>query len=341
MKRCLYIGINSLGTTSAMRAEKLREILSDWEVSIIDTDIPKRTMSRIWQSVGFRYKRGPLIARVNKYIKDNLNGYYDLIWVDKAIYITIETTMILRKKAKKMVHFTPDPAFFFHKSHNFRSSASSYDYLITTKSFELNNYCAASGSKDKVIFTTQGFDKNIHRPIVEFSKKYGVCFIGHYEKDREEIIKRFLDNGIVVKLAGIHWEKFVKNNPSRNLIYLGQGVYGEDYVKTISSSYFSLGFLSKWIPEKHTTRTFEIPACKTALITEYNDEIASFYDDKEVIYYNNLDEMVDKVKFYLNHKSELEQLIENGYNKVISGGYDYESIIRYILAKTNEKNSNN
>ena len=34
------------------------------------------------------------------------------------------------------------------------------------------------------------------------------------------------------------------------------------------------GLLAKWVPELHTTRTFEIPACGTALVTERNSETA-------------------------------------------------------------------
>ncbi|WP_286438517.1 hypothetical protein [Bacteroides acidifaciens] len=66
--KALYIGINSEGTTSKMRAGILKKILSNWDFDIIDTDIPKKSMNRIWQSIGFRYKKGPLITKVNDYV---------------------------------------------------------------------------------------------------------------------------------------------------------------------------------------------------------------------------------------------------------------------------------
>ncbi|MFR9645007.1 MAG: glycosyltransferase [Rikenellaceae bacterium] len=334
MRRFLYIGINSRGTTSAMRAEKLRNILSDWEFSIIDTDIPKRSMNRIWQSIGFRYKRGPLINKVNNYVKDNVNGHYDMIWVDKAIYITPATTKMLRGMATKLIHFTPDPAFTFHRSKHFFGSAPMYDKLITTKSYELDSYNEVA--EGRVIYATQGFDRAIHKPLCDFGDKSGLCFIGHYEDDREEILLALIRNKIKVKLAGIHWDNFAKKNSCEYLDYLGTGVYGDDYVKTIGSSYFALGSISKWVPEKHTTRTFEIPACKTALITEYNEEIASFYDDREVIFYNDADELVEKVQYYLSNKESLESLIEAEYRKVMTGGFDYESILRSIISQIYE-----
>ena len=59
MKQILYIGIYSEGSTSKMRADKLKGILLNWEMDVINTDIPKRAMWRVWQSIGFRYKKGP------------------------------------------------------------------------------------------------------------------------------------------------------------------------------------------------------------------------------------------------------------------------------------------
>lgn len=155
-----------------MRADKLKGILSDWNMDVINTDIPKRVMWRVWQSIGFRYKKGPLINTVNRYVLDNLEDkHYDLIWMDKAIYLTKQTTFQLRQHASTLVHFTPDPAFSFHRSKLFYESMPLYDYMITTKSFEMEDFIRIMGSKDKVLYATQGFDKALHRPLVEWKEK--------------------------------------------------------------------------------------------------------------------------------------------------------------------------
>lgn len=334
MKRALYIGIYTDGSTSKMRADILKQVLRDWDFTVIDTDIPKRTMSRLWQSIGFRYKCGPLIKKVNNYILQNIGiGKYDLIWIDKAIYITSATTKIIRQAAKTLVHYTPDPAFTFHRSRLFYASMPMYDYMITTKKFELEDFAHAMGSIDKVLYATQGFDKKLHRPLVAMDEKQGVAFIGHFEKERLETITRLLESDIDITLAGIGWDKFVKTNSSSHLHYLGQGVFGEDYVRAISNCRYAWGAVSKWIPEKHTTRTFEIPACKTALLTERNEEIESFFTDEEVIYYSGIDDLIKKIKYYEANPAKLKALIERGYARVQTGGFDYESIIRNLLIK--------
>lgn len=332
MKRILYVGIYSDGTTSKMRADILRSILTGWEFQVIDTDIPKRSMPHLWQSVGFRYKIGPLINKVNQYVLDNIgNKHYDLIWVDKAIYLTKATTQLLRSLAGKLVHYTPDPAFTFHKSHLFYKSLPLYDFAVTTKRFELQHYLSFL-KEGQVLYATQGFDRNVHHPVSQFENKKGVCFLGHYEEERGKTLQMLIDNGIDVTLAGINWGKFVaRNNNNLKLQYLGIGVYGEAYVRTLSSACISWGSLSKWIPELHTTRTFEIPACGTALLTERNEETMAFFNEDEAIFYSSEEELLDKVKYYLTHKDALRQITENGHNRVLADGRDYESIMRKIL----------
>lgn len=334
MKKALYIGINTYGSTSKMRADRLREILSDWNVRVIDTDIPNNKAPHLFVSLAWHYKIGPLIWSTNKYVLENLGEeHYDLIWVDKAIYITEKTTKILRAHADVLVHYTPDPAYTFHRSRLLFKSFPYYDYVVTTKTYEIDDFIKTMGSREKVLYVTQGFDKKLHRPLVPWDQKKGVAMIGHHEDEREAPVKALLNAGIDVYLAGGNWETFAKDYACDNLHYLGISVQGEDYVKALSGCLFALGSVSKWIPEKHTTRTFEIPACGTALLTEKNDEIAGFYDDSEVIYYATDEELVEKVIYYIGHKDELKELTEKGYQKVQSGGFDFESIMKNLLAK--------
>src|SRR5690606_33570838 len=96
-------------------------------------------------------------------------------------------------------------------------------------------------------------------------------------------------------------------------------------------SKFGLGLYSKRFPELHTTRTFEIPACGTALLTERNSEINSFFSKENAILYSDIPEMIDKIKYFLAHPESLERVTLNGYNRVHKDGYDYNSILKGIL----------
>lgn len=334
--KVLYIGQYSEGTTSRMRGDQMNIILKPKIFHFIDTHIPFYSTNRIYRSFGFRYKKGPLISSVNNYIISELKKnkdckFYDLIWVDKAVFLTKNTTKKLKLNARKLIHFTPDPAFTYHRSNHFLNSLKFYDYLVTTKSYELEDYINYS-NRQKVILTTQGFDKGIHSPSDNSNPKDGFIFIGHHEREREEIIEGLLKERIPVKLAGISWNAFaIKHQNNPNLEYYGKGIYGKHYVDAIANSQIAWGAISKWVPEKHTTRTFEIPACGTALLTERNEETISFFKEDEAIFYSSPQEMLEKIQFFLKQEDKLEQLTKKGLERVHKDGYDYESILRKIF----------
>jgi spore maturation protein CgeB len=332
----LYIGHYDSGSTSRMRGEYLKELLPDHKFLIINTDEPINATPGILRSIGWRYKKGPLIRNINQYISNTLNGNYhfDLVWIDKGVFIEPSIVERLKKNSGKLVHFTPDPAFTYHRSKLFYDALSFYDYCITTKSFEIRSY---EKYGVKTISCTQGYDPAVHQPYHSFKEKDGVVFIGHKEEEREYIISQLVDKNIRVTIAGNRWEKFsFKRKHKHNLNYKGKGIFGDDYAKELSGALLGLGFLSKWVPELHTTRTFEIPACKTALVTEHNPEIGSIYADDEVIYYDDPEEAVAKIEHYLAKKDKLISITENGYRKVTTGGFTYKEILEKILKQINE-----
>lgn len=320
-----------------MRGEILKKMLSDSEAFFFDTRFNFLYFNRIWQSVGFRLKRGPLVARVNQNLKHQLanQDHFDLIWVDKAIYLTDETTRLLRSKSGLLVHYTPDTAFYENRSRLFYNNLNRYDYLITTKSFEKAFYLKTV-PEEKIILCTQGYNRAIHKPYVGFQEKiYDVTFIGLQEPHRTEVMQSLLDSGLSVQLGGMGWSRFVnENRKNSQLRFIGEFIGKEEYGNYISSALFSPGFLSKKFSELHTTRTFEIPACGTALLTESNEETRSFFNEDEAIFYHTQEELVEKIHYYKQHAEELRLLTEKGMQRVQTDGRDYESILRDILQKT-------
>lgn len=338
--RILYIGQYTEGTTSKMRAETLKHILQPEEFEGIDTHIPFFKCHPFWRSLAFRFKRGKVIWDTNKFILKKLSGTYDAIWVDKAIFITKEVTRQLKSNTKLLIHYTPDAAFEENRSQYFYESLPLYDYVITTKSFETEAYLKFI-KPEQLIFVPQGYNKQLHSPKYKFEEKLQrVVFIGLYEASRGEIIKTLLNNKIPVAIAGKNWQLFVAKHQDKALTFLGEGLFSEAYVEAISASAFGLGLVSKRFPELHTTRTFEIPACGTALLTEYNQEIADFYNDDEVIFFKDADTLVSKIKFYLENPDALQRITENGLKKVRTGGYDYQEQLTGICKQTGIFNVN-
>ncbi len=319
-----------------MRLNALRKI-DRIQIDIVDTSIEFNNCNRIFRSLAFRYKIGPVITLINKHIINNLWLYgtelIDIIWVDKGVLILPQTIKHLKNHCIKLIHYTPDPAFYFHRSNLFNKGLQDYDLLITTKSFEIDIY--KQRTNGRILLSTQGFSPELHKPIHQFwEKDIHCCFVGHFEIERAEIIQFLIDNNIKVFLAGIKWSKFVsKNKNNSNLIYGGSQILGEKYVDVISRSYIGLGFLSTWIPEKHTTRTMEIPACGTLLATPYNSEIMSIFSNeiKSALFYEDKVDLLFQIKRLFQNLDELEERTKIGMQIIRSNRYSYDETITDIF----------
>jgi len=333
--RAIYIGILTDGTTSRMRADTLRSLLPAVDWVSIDTDEGFRSAGRLSRSVSFRFKKGPLVDEINRrIIKRTKDVNYDLAWVDKGIYLRPETAAHVRDRARRLVHFTPDTAFHDNRSRHFFKSAAHYDLLVTTKSFEMESYYRIT-DKARVMLTTQAYDAHLHRPPEQsVAKKPVVVFIGLCEPDRENCLAALLSADVPVRVGGRGWSRFIRRHASNpDLHYLGDEIFGTDYVEEYASASIGLGLLSKRFPEMHTTRTFEIPACGTLLATERTPDTEQFYSKHEALFFNGYDELACKTRELLNQPKAIEERSRKGYQRVMADGRDYASVLAAVLAR--------
>jgi spore maturation protein CgeB len=238
----------------------------------------------------------------------------------------------LRAKGRCLVHFTPDTAFHANRSRFFRQTAGQYDALVTTKSFELEQYRELVGNSH-VILATQAYDPTLHRPSQTNSLRApAVSFIGLCEPDREACVDALLSQNVPVRLAGKGWGAFCRKNRNRaELDFLGDGLFGEQYATEYASTSIGLGLLSKRFPELHTTRTFEIPACGALLATERNQETAKFFDDDQVLFFESYEQLARDAQRLLEQPEKLLQRANKGHRRVLSGGFDYPNVLQRVL----------
>ena len=62
--KVLFIGPYSLGSTSIMRVEFVKKLLPIAEFKLVDIEIPFYATNRIFRSIGWKYKLGPMMANV-------------------------------------------------------------------------------------------------------------------------------------------------------------------------------------------------------------------------------------------------------------------------------------
>lgn len=331
----LYIGILSEGTTSKLRFDALRRVAGDWNWDSLDTDVPFCSHSRLMRSLAFRLRIGSAVRDVNRAVLQCIpNHQLDLIWIDKAVYLWPNTVKRLRANAKCLVHYTPDTAFLNNHSRFFDATAHAYDLLITTKSFEQQRYLELVDS-DRLMLVTQSYDGQQHQPRCAFSeKRQEAVFIGLCEPDREKCVSALLAAGIPVRVGGQGWDRFLRSQGHQSLLtFEGARVFADRYTEVLSSATVGLGLLTRRFPELHTTRTFEIPACGTALATERNEETSNLFSENEAVFFSDYDELANRLAAVWQTPEVLESMARRGLEKVRSAGRDNDTVMRQALQR--------
>ncbi len=334
--KAAYVGTLTPGSTSLMRAEQLRALTPTHEWKWIDTDSIIIKSPKFWQSAAYRFQMGSAVDRINDVVAAEVGTEtFDLVWVDKAIFLRPRTVRLLRNAAKRLVHYTPDTAFHNGRSRHFEKTLSQYDLLVTTKSFDVGEYLERAG-RDSIHLTTQGYDAKVHFPRNgNDERRREAVFVGLAEPDRERCVETLLAHGITVRIAGLGWDSLVhRYRANQNLIFEGDGAFGDGYARLLSRSWIGLGLLSKRFPELHTTRTFEIPACGAVLATERTTDTSMFFQHGEALFFTDFEDLAREVKELLSSAGEasIEAIATGGHQRVLGDGRDYQHILQRILS---------
>jgi spore maturation protein CgeB len=104
---------------------------------------------------------------------------------------------------------------------------------------------------------------------------------------------------------------------------LGQPLDDGEMITMYSRSKINLGFSSVGNTHRGENRIvqirlrdFEVPMSGGFYMVEHMEELAEFYEiEKEVVCYSSMDDLADKIKYYLAHDSERERIRIAGYER--------------------------
>ncbi|HNP84282.1 MAG TPA: glycosyltransferase [Nitrospira sp.] len=354
--KILYLGDIGPGQTCLMRMRALQRL--GHEVLGINTIQPWRHATWLQRQMQRRIHRGSIIKAINASVITTGQDFRpDLVWADKQEFLQIGTLNELRKLGARLIHFTPDPYFTlsWKRTRLMDEAIQGFDVLVFCKSYERTDYESLC---KHVIYMPLGYCDEVHRPMPPADQKWscGVGFLGGWEPRRESLLRAVAAIDIDLKVWGGYWD-FLKDGrwTLRRRIILkqlaggepfsihrdaalastlqGGEVYGEDYANALSGAKIGLGFLRKVCPDQHTTRTFEIPACRSMLLADRTDEHQEFFEEgKEAEFFSSEDELVDKTRFYNTHTAARDKLAINGYDRSIKSGYAYWERLRNVIA---------
>jgi len=338
MMRIIYVGPLQHGRTCTQRMMIMQRL--GHEIFPVDTRPPwVADMERRYLYRGFIRAWGPLdLVSANRTIFEaGSSGEYDVLWLDKAVSVRAETLRRIRQKSPKtfIAGYSPDdmgnPLL---QSVEFRRGLKYYDIFFTTKSYGVAELLALGCPH--VEFVHNCFDPQTHRPLPVTSDerlRFGgaVGFIGDQEDARMRTMNFLAENGIDVRVWGPNWVRRRKKvHP--NLRIEGRPIWSDEYAKAICSFDINLGFLRKVARDLQTSRSVQIPACRSFMLAERtNEHLMLFEEGKEAEFFSTDQECLEKVHYYRAHPEERARIAEGGYRRCLNSGYSQDVQIEGLL----------
>lgn len=99
--------------------------------------------------------------------------------------------------------------------------------------------------------------------------------------------------------------------------YRGTVDYWTQKPKVFYNSRINLNVTMRNIRTGLPLRMFDIMGCEGFLLTNYQAEIASLFEQvRDLIVYESFDDCLKKAGYYLEHEDERRTIAENGYRKI-------------------------
>lgn len=345
--KILFLGPLRPGQTSRMRMRALQRL--GHEVQGVDTVEPWLQVSKFRRIIDRRRQAGPVVDEINRAVREGARAFKpDLVWAEKQEYLRPDTLELLKAGGARLAHYTPDPYFSlsWKRTRLMDQGMGMFDILVYCKTYERARYEALG---KPLIYMPLGYCDEVHRPLPSEDPRWScaVGFLGGWEPRREAMLHALASAGIDLKIWGGYWDFLADGRWTlRRQIILGQlagsdrfrfhrdplltaalqgdEVYADDYARALTGSRIGVGFLRKVVPDQHTTRSFEIPACGSLLIGDRTDEHQALFEEgRQAEFFGSVEEMVDKVGYYAAHEPQRAAIAAAGRQRCIDSRYAY------------------
>ncbi len=204
-----------------------------------------------------------------------------------------------------------------------RKISPNYDYFFTNDPDAVQVHKESGCSHVK--FLSFGFLPDLHKKIQlseEEHKEYEseICFAGSVSEGRIKVLEELSNFNLKIwsprYVYSFKKEYQIEKNklPSSSPLYskfTDRAVWNEELVKVYNASKIVLNIHSpQTVP---IMRDFEVTGCGAFLMTDDARSLKTMFNPgEEIIFYKNIEELKDLVKFYLSHSREREEIARKG-----------------------------
>ncbi|XPV69603.1 MAG: glycosyltransferase family protein [Halarcobacter sp.] len=194
-----------------------------------------------------------------------------------------------------------------------------FDISLTTSKSAIVKYLVEGGNP---IYKDYSGNEKIYRNL-NLEKEFDVGFIGQGYGIRKEYIEFLSNNGIDVYTKGPGWSNGFASDTemieifNKSKIVLGFSTVGKD-----NNVYILKG------------RDFEVPLTGSFYITGYHKELEEYFEvGHDIETYNSKEDLLKKVRYYLENEKKREDIAYSGYKKCLNNytsKKSYEKLFGYL-----------
>ncbi len=344
--KILYVGPDYRGSNGTSWRDAFIELGHDVE-TLDDESFDPAPSTLVGKWIRKRRGRPPAerVQALNSRIEQLAREFRpDLAFFVKAYHIVPETLYALRREAPCFAWMNDDMFNPANQSPTFAESIKLFDVILTTKSYNVREFHAAGSPC--ALYIPNSFDPHIHFPadMTESERvRYGgdIAFLGTFRQTRADFLNRIaVLPDLRLRVWGGGWHKMRRiDHLHKRLAWrpLSRCVdphelWCEEMSKAIQSNAVTLGLLNRDNRDMQTCRTFEIPACAGLMLAERTEEHRMFFEeDREAVYFDSFEEMIDKARFYAVHESERRRIAHSGYRRCCQSDYRIIDRARHAL----------
>ena len=271
----------------------------------------------------------------NKVIASCKNFNPDIIVMGHADNVQTRTLDYLKTKNKnlKICQWFLDPIskygpdYINNKKRLLKSEKFCDASFITTDpksiDFNLQNAFYIPNPADDSFEILKNYETNPHNDLF-FAMSHGVhrgiLKTGKFD-EREKLLRKLIINNKEIKFDFYGFEK-------------KQPIWGDDFINTLSNSKMGLN-LSRGKPIKYYSSDRLAQLMGNGLLTFIDEKTcySDFFTNKEIVTYNNYNDLVEKILRYKRNDAERKMIAKNGKLKYLKY-FNSTVIAEYIINKT-------
>lgn len=258
----------------------------------------------------------------------------DVFLTIKGSEINTDTLRQVRETGAIAAMYYPD--FHFEHPGVYPESFHFYDAFITTKTFQLD-WLRQRLNDSLVGYVPHGYVDGVHGPlftsIPESETRPCVSYSGNHSAYKQKWLEGLVgrEPGLDITIIGNRWKENASLGPLAGK-KMHDPMESVAYAKAIQMAKINIaihmGETSSGWYDLVSTRTFEIPACRGFMLHIDNDEVREFFTPGvEIDVFSSVDELYDKVRFYLDRPGLREQMIDRAYARCVPAyGYRQRSV---------------